>query len=155
MRAGIQLYSIYVEKGNTSSGCLVVTFKSFSHKLKILTWNKKFFKYETNYFKCDENLRLFYFDPYSYRPIKFVVLKDNFILYFWCEKWYYCNKYAIAIPTTRMITPLVLIKREKKTVLRRKSSYSLIQIPTNTFNLICSTNKHNGVLEAVVFYVRK
>ena len=67
----------------------------------------------------------------------------------------YSNKYAFAIPTTRMITPLVLIKRDKKTVLRRKSSYSLIQILTNTFNLICSTNKHNGVLEAVVFYVRK
>ena len=67
----------------------------------------------------------------------------------------YSNKYAFVIPTTRMITPLVLIKRDKKTVLRRKSSYSLIQILTNTFNLICSTNKHNGVVEAVVFYVRK
>ena len=65
------------------------------------------------------------------------------------------NKYEFVIPTTRKITPLELIKRDKKTVLRRKSSYSLIQILTNTFNLICSTNKHNGVLEAVVFYVRK
>ena len=137
MRAGIQLYSIYVEKGNTNSGCLVVTFKSFSHKLKILVWNKKFFKYETNYFECYEKLMLFYFNPYSYRLM------------------IYSNKYAFAIPTTRMITPLVLIKRDKKTVLRRKSSYSLIQILTNTLNLICSTNKHNGVLGAVVFYVRK
>ena len=59
------------------------------------------------------------------------------------------------MPTTRKITPLVLIKKDKKTVLRRKSSYSLIQILTNTFNVIYSTNKHNGVLEAAVFYVRK
>ena len=65
------------------------------------------------------------------------------------------NKYAFAIPTNRKITPLVLIKKDKNTVLRRKSSYSLIQILTNTFNLICSANKHNGVLEAVVFYVRR
>ena len=144
MRAGIQLYSIYVEKGNTNSGRLVVTFKSFIHKLKILVWNKKFFKYETNYFECYEKLMLLYFNPYSYRLCVFLM---------W--EMIYSNEYTFAIPTTSVITPLVLIKRDKKTVLRRKSSYSLIQILTNTFNLICSTNKHNGVLEAVVFYVRK